>query len=84
MGESPLSTYNRLALYDLTKNQFKTEADLVCMAKYYSVVLFRVRGVRVAPETVQIIEKMVENAVENHQELAINYYYYQMKDQWSM
>ena len=84
MGESPLSTYNRLALYDLTKNQFKTEADLVGMAKYYSVVLFKVRGVRVAPETVQIIERMVDNEAENHQELAINYYYYQMKDQWSM
>jgi len=84
MGESPLDTYNRLALYDLTKNQFKTEEDLVGMAKYYSVVLFRVRGVRVAAETIQIIERMVENAAEEHQELAINYYYYQMKDQWSM
>ena len=82
MGESPLDTYNRLALYDLTKNQFKTEEDLVGMAKYYSVVLFRVRGVRVAAETVQIIEKMVENG--DNQELAISYYYYQMKDQWSL
>jgi hypothetical protein len=52
------------------------------MAKYYSVVLFRVKGLKVAAETVQIIERMVEKA--ENQELAINYYYYQMKDQWSM
>jgi hypothetical protein len=52
MGESPLNTYNRLALYDLTKNQFKSEEDLVGMAKYYSVVLFRVKGVKVAAVTV--------------------------------
>jgi hypothetical protein len=82
MAESPLNTYNRLALYDLTKNQFKLEDDLVGMAKYYSVVLFRVKGVKVAAETVQIIERMVEKS--ENQELAINYFYYQMKDQWSM
>ena len=56
MSEKPLNTYNRLALYDLTKkNQFKSEDDIVGMAWYYTIALLKIKEVKVAEETQSII-----------------------------
>jgi hypothetical protein len=52
MSEKPLNKYNRLALYDLTKkNQFKSEDDIVEMARYYTIAMFKIKEVKVAEET---------------------------------
>ena len=83
MSETPLNIYNRLALYDLTKkNQFKSEDDIVGMARYYTIALFKIKEVKVAEETQSIIQRLVGK--QENQDLAITYYYYQMKEQWSL
>lgn len=46
--EGMLKGYYRVALFDLTKSMFKSEADLVWMAKYYTVAMFKIKEITVA------------------------------------
>jgi hypothetical protein len=48
----PMNKCYRLALFDLTKNQFlHSEKDLGMMAQYYALAHFKIREVKVAEET---------------------------------
>jgi hypothetical protein len=50
------------------------------MAKYYSLALYKIKEVKVAQETVQVIEKLVTE--KESTELSIIYHFYKMKDLW--
>lgn len=57
-----LKIYYRRALFDLVKNQFKQESDLIWMCRYYTFALFKLKNeVSVATETKEVIERLVAN-----------------------
>jgi hypothetical protein len=57
----PLKAYNRLALFDLTKNQFASERDLDMMAMYYTLAMFKIKEINIAAETRAVIHRLVQS-----------------------
>ena len=75
-----LKRYYRLALFDLTKNQFKSDADLAMMATYYTLAQNKIKDITVAAETKTIIEKLVQE--KQDKTLTVTYLNYRMMEQW--
>lgn len=59
-GADPaLKRYYRLALFDLTKHQFKSEQDVMQMATYYTLAKAKIKEIKVAPEAQGEIDKLL-------------------------
>ncbi len=70
-----MKSYYRHALFDLTKNQFKDESDLISMSRFYTFALFNLKNhATVAPETRDVIERLVSQNTD--QQLTMMYMRY--------
>lgn len=78
--DSALKRYYRLALFDLTKHQFKSEQDVAEMATYYTLAKAKIKEIKIAPETQVEIDKLI--AEKQNVGLIVTYLKYKMRAQW--